>query len=59
MKRRILATQNHAVKLNEKIVHLRGQEFSTKTGLANQHDSLLFNKAAIGLLNAQLIDGRP
>ncbi|NLS43921.1 hypothetical protein EXD76_07635 [BEV proteobacterium] len=45
MKRRILTTQNHAVRLHEKTVHLRGQAFSTKTGLAKQHDSLLFNKA--------------
>ncbi|NLS43387.1 hypothetical protein EXD76_03360 [BEV proteobacterium] len=50
MKRRILATQKHAVRLHEKTVHLRGQAFSTKTSLAKQHDLLLFNKA-VALLN--------
>ncbi|NLS43955.1 hypothetical protein EXD76_07840 [BEV proteobacterium] len=45
MKRRILTTQNHAVRLHEKTVHLRGQAFSTKTGMEKQHDYLLFNKA--------------
>ncbi|NLS43964.1 hypothetical protein EXD76_07895 [BEV proteobacterium] len=47
MKRRILAMQNHAVRLHEKTVHLRGQAFSTKTGLAKQHDSLFFNQAPV------------
>ncbi|WP_291971661.1 D-alanyl-D-alanine carboxypeptidase/D-alanyl-D-alanine-endopeptidase [Candidatus Symbiopectobacterium sp.] len=47
VKRRILATQNHAVRHHEKTVHLRAQAFSTKTGLAKQHDSLLFNKAPL------------
>ncbi|NLS43064.1 hypothetical protein EXD76_00930 [BEV proteobacterium] len=37
--------ENHAVRLNEKTVHLRGQAFSIKTGWVKQHDSLLFNKA--------------
>ncbi|NLS43423.1 hypothetical protein EXD76_03670 [BEV proteobacterium] len=47
MKRQILATQNHAVRLHGKTVHLRGQAFSTKTGWAKRHDSLLFNKDAL------------
>ncbi|NLS43246.1 hypothetical protein EXD76_02260 [BEV proteobacterium] len=47
MKRRILTVQNHAVRLHEKTVHLRGQAFSIKTGLAKQYDSLLFNKALL------------
>ncbi|NLS43855.1 hypothetical protein EXD76_07015 [BEV proteobacterium] len=47
MKRQILATQNHAVRLYKKTVHLRGQAFSTKTGWAKRHDSLLFNKALL------------
>ncbi|NLS44033.1 hypothetical protein EXD76_08715 [BEV proteobacterium] len=49
MKRWILATKNHAVRLHEKTVHLRVQAFYTKTGLAKQHDSLLFNKATLRL----------
>ncbi|NLS43085.1 hypothetical protein EXD76_01090 [BEV proteobacterium] len=37
--------KNHVVRLNEKTVHLRGQAFSTKTGMEKQHYYLLFNKA--------------
>ncbi|NLS43177.1 hypothetical protein EXD76_01785 [BEV proteobacterium] len=35
MKRWILATQNHAVRLHEKTVHLRGQAFLPKLAWQN------------------------
>ncbi|NLS43236.1 hypothetical protein EXD76_02185 [BEV proteobacterium] len=47
MKLRILATQNHAVRLHEKTVHLRGKHFLPKLAWKNSMITALLNKSEL------------